>query len=284
MNCVSSLRVIVCTLIVLSSGFVSSCSQTDGGKSTTSGNEVRVMADYCLKPTLSEIIINYQQETANKVHVKYAVYFDIHPDTPTDSVDVYLLSNNQIPSSDIDSTAKLTGRISVLAYTIPCIIVPQLNPALIANLSDLARSGTRVGIADPTHDILGAFTVEILKDNHLYDQIKDRLIIVETSAQDLAERVARKSLDAAIGWNVFPNWTQGGTDVVLLSASEIPRIAAVTAWRSSVPVDSISADKLMTYLKSDRCLEVFRKWGYITSPAELVTYAPIGVIGGLPSE
>ncbi len=284
MNCVSSCRVIACAFILLTSGFVSSCNQTGGEKSTAGGNEVRVLADFCLKPTLSEIITNYQQETSNKVHVKYADYFDIHPDTPTDSADVYLLSNNRIPSSDIDSTAKLTGRISVLAYTIPCIIVPQLNPALIANLSDLARPGTRVGIADPNNDILGAFTVEILKDNHLYEKVKDHLVIVETSAQDLAERVARKSLDAAIGWNVFPNWTQGGTDVVLLSASEIPRIAAITAWRSSAPVDSISADKLMTYLKSDRCLEVFRKWGYITSPPELVTYAPIAVIGGTPAE
>ena len=77
-------------------------------------------------------------------------------------------------------------------------------------------------------------------------------------------------------------WSLGLSDVVLLGANEIPRIAATCAYRSPAAVDSVEAMKLMTYLGSDRALDVFRKWGFVTSKGDLEMYVSYAQVGGVP--
>jgi molybdate transport system substrate-binding protein len=245
----------------------------------TPSNIARVKADYSLKPTLLELSRFYEQETASKMQVSYALSLEIVPEAPGDSVDVYLLANDGYPAApqNPDTLARV-----LLAYAVPCIVVPELNPALISDIKSLRAAGVRIGIADPGKDILGAFALEILKSNQLYDDLESRLIPIGPSALELAEAVARKDVDAAIGWTTFSNWTGGSTDIVLMNAAEIPRIAAICAWRAITPVDSANATKLLNFLKTDRAREYFRKWGYPILQADLEMYAPIAQIGGVP--
>jgi molybdenum ABC transporter molybdate-binding protein len=279
----STLKSIFLQLTVLACGFsvLNSCSQGSKEKEPTRGGSVIIKADVALRPTILELAQNYQQETAIKVQVKFASSQDMLVDAPGDSTDIYILANDNISSSMLDTVSLDPTSKRIMGYMIPCIIVPQHNPALVTSLADLTNNNVRLGISDPHSDVLGQFALEILKTNQVYDDLSDHLVIA-SSTQDLAERTARKELDAAIGWTLFPSWTQGGTDVVLLAASEIPRIAAVCARRSQVPVDSVQAAKLMTYLGSERALDVFRKWGYLITKTDIEMYASVANIGGTP--
>jgi len=259
------------------------CSQPPSGDKNAatapSSNTVRVKADLSLKPAFFELTGYFEQENSARVQVVYAPSLEIQPDGAGDSVDIYLLANNGYLAAPAhpDSLARV-----VLAYAIPCIVVPDLNPALVTDLKFLQQSKMLIGIADPARDILGRFAVEILKKNGLYDNLAPRLIQIGPSALELADAVARGEVDAALGWTVFPNWTSGSTDVILLNGVEIPRIAAISAWRAINPVDSTNASRMMNFLQSERSLNCFRKYGYLILDSDLASYAPVAQVGGMP--
>jgi len=261
------------------------CSQSSSGDQnaapTPISNTVRVKADLSLKPAFFELAGYFEQENAAKVQVVYAPSLEIQPDAAGDSVDVYLLANNGYSTAPAhpDSLARI-----VLAYAIPCIVVPDLNPALVTDLKFLQQSKMLIGIADPARDILGRFALEILKKNGLYDDLAPRLVPIGPSALDLADAVARGEVDAALGWTVFPNWTGGSADVILLNGVEIPRIAAVSAWRAIHPADSTNAARFMNFLQTERSLACFRKYGYLVLDSDLGMYAPVARIGGTPED
>jgi molybdenum ABC transporter molybdate-binding protein len=239
------------------------------------------MANISLRSTLTELLQKYQAETSIKVNVRFVPSRDIRLDNPSDSVDIYILANDYTVSTTLDTAPPDPSKKHMMGYLIPCIVVPQFNPALVTSLTDLVKHDVRVGISDPGSDVLGQFAIEILRKNKLYDRLADRLVIA-ASTQDLAERVAKKELDAAIGWTLFPTWTQGGTDVVLMASTEIPRVAAICARRSQTAVDSAQAIKLMTYLGSDRATDVFRQGGYTIAKTDIEMYATVAQIGGSP--
>ncbi len=276
-------------LLLSGSFFLLACTQSNQNRNIPASYEVRGMADASLRPALEELAQAYQRETSFHLQLRFLSLQELIPNLPGDSVDVYFFANNSFPDSPVDSTAGLdstagpdstTGRI--LAYAVPCIIVPQFNSAMVSDLTDLLKPEIRLGMVDPAYDVLGLFSLEILKKNNVYQALESRLTLYGPSALDLAESVAKKEIDAAIGWTVFPNWTQGSTDVILLNPTQIPRVAALYILKAQKPIDSANADRLLTYLNSERCLEVFRKWGYLTSKTDLEMYAPLAELGGPP--
>ncbi len=260
----------------------SSCTKQADKVKTVSHNFVCVKADASLKPTLLEVAENYFYVTNQKMKFDFVPAGQILNSNEADSMDVTIFANESfvLPGSEagiVDANKTVT-----LAYAIPCLIVPRLNPHLITSLSELINSELKIGIADSSSDVLGAFSLEILKKNNLLDKISHRLITVGPTAMDLALKVSKSEIDAAIAWTSSVNWNPESFDVVLFAPIEIPRVATITAARAIAPFDSANADRLMTYLNSDRCKEIFRKWGYLISESDVVMYAPAAVIGGSP--
>lgn len=262
--------------------FLISCSQESNGKNPQTSPNVTVKADVSLKLVLEEIAGNYRRESQVPVNLELAPSFDLLADSSADSVDLYIFVNGNFVEAGsnaglVDSAGEIT-----LAYAVPCILVPKFNPFMVSNLSDLEDSKMRIGISDPASDILGRFALEIFRRNKLDKVVQHRLTIAGPSALELAERVAKNELDAAIGWTICSNWNPGGIEVVLLVPSEIPRVATVCAVKAAAPPDSVAVSHFMTYLKSDRGLQIFRKWGYLISESDLSAYAPAAVLGGSP--
>lgn len=273
---------IILIIASLSLFLLSSCDQDRGGRSSVPSSTVLVKADTSLRPTLMEIAENYSYVTFYKIQFHFVPDGAMLNSPEKDSFDVYIFANNSTMGnarqlSMVDTTGDIT-----LAYAIPCIIVPKFNPHMITNLSDLADQELRIGIADPKSDVLGGFALEIFHESNLHNKIEHRLIQVGPSALDLANHVSRSKLDAAIAWTMSISWNPESFEVVLLVPSEIPRVAAITAVRSANPNNADNADRLMTYLNSDRCRDIFRKWGYQTSDADVDMYAPAASIGGNP--
>ncbi|HDH58202.1 MAG TPA: hypothetical protein ENF16_06295 [Bacteroidetes bacterium] len=273
------------TLLVLglTAFMLCSCSQQQNSKATKSSNEVIVRADVTLKPTLLEVAQNYLYVSSMKIKFQFAPSASVISDPPADSVDVYIFANDHYlePARELNLVDSV-GEVH-LAYAVPGLIVPRFNRNLmITSLAEMKDSKLRIGIADPQSDVLGAFTVEMLKRNNIYESINHRLILTGPSALDLTERVSKCEIDVGVAWTMSTNWNPESFDVVLPVPNEIPRVAAITAVRAASPADSAAAGKLMTYLKSDRCLNIFRKWGYLINESDIHMYAPAASIGGKP--
>ncbi|TKJ42515.1 hypothetical protein CEE37_02175 [candidate division LCP-89 bacterium B3_LCP] len=267
----------------LSAIFFISCSPEGESRNATSGgNEVFVKADISLEPALLDLAQDYQYIASVTVRFDFASAAEILNTSADDSVDVYIFPNDHLTDPAREQNLADTTAAITLAYTVPCLIVSRINPVMVSNLTDLLDEQIRIGIVDPDTDILGLFSLEIFQNANLYDEISHRLIPIEASAIVLADKVSVNELDAAICWTMAYNWNPESFEIVLLMPSEIPRVAAVTAVRAAVPADSSSADRLMTYLKSDRCLAVFRDWGYLITESDIDMYAPAAKVGGKP--
>ena len=262
--------------------FLASCSQQQSSRNSGSNSAVLIRADISLKPTLLDVAENYAYVTTHRMNLQFATANRILTEPETDSIDVFIFANDHfLEEARSLNRADSIGDITI-AYAVPSLIVPRFNPYMITTLSDLKNSKLHIGIVDPKSDVLGAFALEILHKNNLHDAVKPRLVTVGPSALDLAERISKSELDVGVAWTMSTNWFPESFDVILLVPNEIPRVAAITAVRALSPIDSTGADRLMTYLNSDRCQNIFRDWGYLTSEAEIHMYAPAATIGGKP--
>jgi molybdenum ABC transporter molybdate-binding protein len=272
----------VITVFFLTALLFCSCSQEQSSRLSATSNTVFVRADVSLKSALEEIAENFSYVTNYRIRYQFAPSSQMLDVTDADSVDIFIFANDQFVESARQAGVVDSSDAAILAYAVPCLIVPRFNPHMITNLGDLENPRLRIGIADPNSDVLGAFSLELLRKNRLLDDLSHRLIYAGPSAKDLAERVAKSQIDVAVSWTASVNWYPESFDVLLLIPQEIPRIAAICAARSSKPVSGDNADRLMTYLKSDRCANIFRNWGYLTSDSDIDMYAPTAAIGGKP--
>lgn len=272
-----TLSALLCATLL---GF-SACTQEQKGKTITSSKNLYVKADISLKPTLRDVAQDFHYMTSITTHFQFTTASELLGGSPADSIDAYIFLNDHYVKEAFQSGIVDTSGIVTLAYTVPSMIVSKTNPVLVSNLSDLTEDQLRIGIADISTDLLGPFSIELLKKNLLYDKI-DHLVQAGPTAVDLAELVAKGELDAAICWSMAYNWTPESFEVVLLMPNEIPRIAVTTAARAAQPVDSTNANRFMDYVKTDRCRFIFRKWGYLISDSDIDAYAPAAEIGGEP--
>ncbi len=261
---------------------IASCSNQPQKRTQGSSNLVYVRADASLKPTLKDVAEKYSYATYQNMEIQYkpgGEMLDIQED---DSIDVFIFTNDHfIEEGGSNGLLDSTGEVTI-AYAVPCLIVPRLNPYLITTLTDLTNPKLRIGIADTSSDVLGSFTLEILRVNNLFDKLDHRLIQMGPTALDLTRGVTLSQVDAAVAWTSSANWNPEGFEVILFTPSEIPRVAIITAIESYEPIDAENADRLITYLNSDRCREIFRNWGYLISESDVVMYAPAAFFGGKP--
>lgn len=229
-----------------------------------------------------EVADGYRFESTLKIKFEFLPSLDVLNKRTSDTVDIYLFSNDNLADSArslglIDSTSP-----AILAYAVPCLLVPRLNPRIISDLSDLVSENIRVGIPSPSDDILGGFALELLKSNNIYDRVQSHLVIAGRSAREMADWLAKSEIDVGISWTMSVNWDADVFDVVLLLPEQIPRIAVISASAAAKPTHPTNTERFMTYLKTDRCQIVFREWGYLISTSDLDSYAPEAKVGGKP--
>ncbi len=178
------------------------------------------------------------------------------------------------------------GTAQKIAYLIPTIVVQPGNPKNILELADLGKSGVEVGIGNPETVCLGLYAVEILERNKLLDVVGKNIVTYAESCEKTATLLALKSVDAIIGWDVFPSWNPGTMDNIYMKHEQIPRIAYIPAAISKFSKEGEMAQQFLEFLVSKDGQKIFSKWGYLSSEIEARKFAPDAQIGGeykLPS-
>ncbi len=199
-------------------------------------------------------------------------------------------------SSDYMQIAKAQGLVDpkserIVVYLVPAINVPKGNPKHIHSLSDLAKPGIKVAIANPEGVCLGSYAVEILEKNFTPKQkaqFRKNLVGYTGSCAKTANAVALGQADAVIGWRVFEHWNPDRIETIPLKPNEIVRIGYIPIAISKFSSHPKLAQKFINFLTSAEGQKIFAKYHYFASPKEAEAYIgakkPIGGVYHPPKE
>ncbi len=90
------------------------------------------------------------------------------------------------------------GQLVNISQTDIVILVPKDNPKNIKSLRDLTKPGMKVGIGDPEKTAMGKLTVDLLKDEGVYDEIKPNIGNPFPEAPMVVGQVTQGALDAGL--------------------------------------------------------------------------------------
>jgi len=267
-------KLIVSVLVVLLV-FVSFVSCTQQEKAITA------FCGSASKPAIEEAAQAFTQKTGMKVYLNFGGSGTVLSQMKiAKEGDLYIPgSPDYMVIAERDRVVD-AGTAKIIAYLVPAIIVQPGNPKNIRTLSDLANRGVKVGIGNPESVCVGLYAFEILERSNLLEAVGKNVVTYAESCDKTATLIALKSVDAIIGWDVFPTWNPGTMDAVFLKPEQIPRLAHIPVAVSTFSRDRENARKFMDFLVSTEGKKIFTKWGYSSTENEARKFAPNAQIGG----
>jgi len=234
-----------------------------------------VFAGSASKPVLEEVSEEFEEETGISVELHLSGSGEMLSQMKiTKSGDLYIPGSDDYMTKAIEDGAADPETVKILAYLIPAIIVQKGNPKGIHSLEDLARSGVRIGIADPKTVCVGEYAYKILKYNGLWERVEKNIVVYAESCSKVAALITTKMVDVIIGWSVFENWDPDKSEAIFIEPERIPKISCIPAALSTYSKNKDEAEKLLNFLASQKVREIFNKYGYIATLEDARKYAP----------
>jgi len=139
------------------------------------------------------------------------------------------------------------------------ILMPNGNPAAVSGLQDLTRDDVRVGVAKQG-SLAGVWESVALRAG-MFEAIRGRITDVSTGSSDLMGTLARREVDAAIGWAssallaperietvpIRPEWSTWRTTSM-----------GITPWSKRRPL----AEEFVQFNRSPEGQEIWHKFGW----------------------
>jgi molybdate transport system substrate-binding protein len=245
------------------------------------GKTVSAFVGSASKPPMDEAAAAFESQTGVKVYLTYG-----GSGTVLSQMELSKTGDLYIPGSP-DYLEKANAKqvtdpttMKIVAYLVPAICVQSGNPENIRSLADLARPGVTVGIGNPATVCVGLYAVEILESNHLLNEVYKNVVTQAASCANTATLISLKSVDAILGWSVFHSWDPENIEAVYLQPEQLPRLAYIPAAISTYSREKEAAAAFIDFLVSPAGQDIFRKWGYDVTEAEVRKYAPGAKIGG----
>ena len=242
---------------------------------------ITVFCGSASKPAMEEAAKAFEEKTGIKVYLNFSGSGTMLSQMKLSrSGDLYIPgSPDHMVMAEYDGVAEPESAKRI-AYLMPAILVQRGNPRNIWALSDLARSGIKVGIADPESVSIGLYAYEILEYNNLRQEVGRNIVTYGESYSKIVGLVVLKAVDAIIGWRISSQWQSDAIDVVYLEPEQVPRISYIPAAVSTFTEDRGSAQKFLDFLVSPHGQQIFNKWEYITTESEARKFAPNAEVGG----
>jgi molybdate transport system substrate-binding protein len=240
------------------------------------GEKIVAFCGAASKPALEAAATEFEGKTGIRVELHFGGSGDmLSKMILSKGGDLYIPGSPDYMTKAVELGAVDPPSIKVLAYLVPAIIVPKGNPKNIAELKDLAKPGLKIAIADPASVCVGAYAVEVLKFNGLYEQVSRNVVTLAESCSKLAALVTIGGVDVVIGWDVFYRWNTDKTDIIYIEPkARIPKLAYVPAAISSYSKNPVAAGRFLNFLCSQEGRRHFEIAGYLTTETETKKYAP----------
>jgi len=242
---------------------------------------ITVFAGSASMPAMKEAAQAFEEKTGIKVYLNFGGSGTVLSQMKLSrSGDLYIPGSPYFMVIAVEAGVVKPDTVKVIAYLFPAILVQEGNPKNIQSLSDLARPGIEIGMANPEVVVIGMYAYEILEYNNLLVEVGRNIVTHAESAAKLASLVRLKAVDAVIGWRITGKWHPETIDIVYLKPEQIPRLSYIPGAISTFTKDRESAQKFLDFLVSPPGQEIFRKWEYITTESEARKFAPNDEIGG----
>jgi molybdate transport system substrate-binding protein len=152
----------------------------------------------------------------------------------------------------------LAGNSVDLCLFEPVIMVRKGNPKRIKELSDLAKPGIRVGLADEKAAAIGRLMPELLKQNGVDRAALQKNIVMTTATvNELALAVKLGTVDAVVVWDCIAN--KYDADIVEIAENICPEVGACVLACSQ---NRSLANDFLDFMDGKRGQEILRKNGY----------------------
>jgi molybdate transport system substrate-binding protein len=234
--------------------------------------ELSVFAGAASKPPTEEVAKAFKNKTGIRVNLIFGGSgFVLSQMALAKRGDIYFPG-----SSDYMEIAKRKGLVfpeteRPVAYLVPAINVQKGNPKGIKRLSDLAKDGIRVVIANPENVCVGLYAVEIIEKRLSASektQFKKNLVNYTESCEKTATAISLKTVDAVIGWRVFQYWDPERIETIPLKKEEVIRIGYIPIAVSRFTSSRSSAQRFIDFVLSDDGKKIFKRYNYFMTPDE----------------
>jgi molybdate transport system substrate-binding protein len=219
---------------------------------------------YCaagVKAPVDAIAKQFEKETGVKVSLTFANSGQLLGQIETTKTgDVYIPSD--VGFTDKAKDKKLAvGEPRVFCYFIPAIYVRKGNPKAIRQVSDLARPGLKLALADPSAAI-GALQFALFKTNKLDEAaIKNNVVLSPATVIDVAFAVKMGAVDAGLIWDALGSYAPDEAELVRIPA-ENNVISVVMATTLVSTANPTAANAFLEYLASEKGKAILREKGF----------------------
>lgn len=245
------------------------------------GNVLSVFAGTASRPALMQIAAEYEKKRGIKVELNFgASGVVLSQMILVGSGDVYVPGSSDFMKKAVEKNVVDPSTEQIAAYLIPAINVKPGNPKGITSLEDLARPGTRVGIARPEQVCLGLYAVELFEAAGLMASIGPNIIVTTESCAKTASAIAISGLDAVIGWQVFQSWSPARIESVPLPPEQLVRVGYIPMAVTRFTKNREIALDFISYATGPEGRAVFKEFGYVTDRHDIDRMAPFARIGG----
>jgi molybdate transport system substrate-binding protein len=247
-------------------------------------DSVMVFSGAAFKKPLDEISSLYEKKTATKVYVTYGAVKTIMSQVMlAKKGDVFVVPSPDIMEKMVEKEVVKKDSIKNFSYQVPVILVHKGNPKKIKGLKDLLRDDVRVAIANPETVYIGMLTAEIF-DKHFTaserEALKKKLVTYADDISKLLSYLVMNQADAIVGFDFLLGWHPDKIEVIKLNSNEIVRIGIGQIGLISYSTDSAKAKRFIDFVLSEDGLDVFKKYGYLSTDKDAFNYvgkkAPVG--------
>jgi molybdenum ABC transporter molybdate-binding protein len=180
------------------------------------------------------------------------------------------MSANTTAPASLFATGVVQKPVNFIKNTL-AVVVPKNNPANIQTIYDLVKPGTKIAEAASSVPV-GSYTVQVLKQMNLNDQIQANVVTQETSDANVVAKVATGQVDAGFVY----------TSDYVIDPKELTLIK-VPAWAQpkityALAIVTKSANQAAAQAFIDKVLSpagqaIFKQYGFIpiATPTPSVT-------------
>jgi molybdate transport system substrate-binding protein len=135
--------------------------------------------------------------------------------------DVFAAANMALPRQLYDR--KLCSKPVVFTRNKLVVIVPAKNQAKLRSVSDLARKGVKIVIAQPGVPV-GSYTVQVLQSLHLYDQVMANVVSKENDVREVLAKIVLDEADAGFVYSTDAKAVAGDVKRIAIPKTAEPGI------------------------------------------------------------
>lgn len=233
---------------------------------TPDGNDTIHLLVYCgagMKDPMEEIAQVYEEKSGTNIEYTYGNSAQLLSQIELlQTGDAYMPGARPYIQTAIDK-GYVNSSVDVV-YHVMVIAVPKGNPANISSVEDLARTGVRVAIGEPSGPAIGKAAQKMLQADGLWDTVAPNIVVKTATVNELVVYLEMGQADAAIIWEDLYN--PDTMDLV-----EIPEDQGVV---DIVPIGSLTfstnpaeAENFVNFVASDEAKAIFTRHGFTIYPS-----------------